>query len=104
MASQNKHLSGRVHKRQVDQLDRISREEKIDRSTALRKVLDIGLEQYNKQKAVEEYRKGRVSIGRAAEIAGVSIAEFYKILEDEDVPLRIDMAGIRQSVESDIRK
>ncbi len=62
------------------------------------------MEQYNKQKAVEEYRKGKVSIGRAAEIADVSIAEFYKILEDEDVSLRIDMAGIKQSVESDIRK
>ena len=73
MASQNKHLTGRVNKRQIEQLDRISKEEKIDRSSALRKVLDIGLEQYNKQRAVEEYRKGKVSIGGATEIASVSI-------------------------------
>ena len=81
--------------------ERISNEEKIDRSSALRKVLDIGLAEYNKRKAVEKYRNGKVSIGRAAELAGVSIAEFYKILEEENVPIRIDLAGIKQAIEED---
>jgi len=104
MHSENKHLTGRVNKHQIDQLERISREEKIDRSAVLRKVLDIGLGEYNKRKAVEEYRKGKVSVGKAAELAGISIAEFYKILEDEDVPIRIDIKGTEESLESDFGK
>lgn len=104
MGSENKHLSGRVNRRQIEQLERISREEKTDRSSALRKVLDLGLDEYNRRKGLENYRKGKVSIGKAAELAGVSIAEFYKMLEDEDIPIRIDIKGIKQSLESDFGK
>ncbi|MHB1907812.1 MAG: UPF0175 family protein [Nitrososphaerales archaeon] len=53
---------------------------------------------------MEAYRKGKVSVGRAAELAGVSIAEFYKILEEENTPVRIDMKGIEESLESDFGK
>ena len=66
MQSETRHITGRVKKRQVEELDKISEEENIDRSSALRKVLDIGLAEYLKRKAVEEYRKGKVSIGRAS--------------------------------------
>jgi len=104
MSSRNRHLTGRVSKSQLDQLERISKEEGTDRSSVLRKVLDIGLDEYNKRKAVEEYRKGKVSVGRAAEIAGISIAEFYRILENEDIPIKVDIAGIRLSLESDFGK
>ena len=101
MTSDNRHLTGRVNKRQVEQLERISREEKTDRSSVLRRILDLGLDEYNRRKAVESYRRGKVSIGRASELAGVSMSEFYKILEDEDVPIRIDIKAIEQSLESD---
>ena len=57
MQSENRHLTGRVSKSQIDRLDRISMEEKIDRSSVLRKVLDIGLDEYTKQKAIEGYQK-----------------------------------------------
>jgi len=102
--SENRHLTGRVNKRQIEQLDKISQEEKIDRSSALRKVLDIGLNEYNKQKALDDYRKGRISIGKAASLAKVSMAEFYKILESENIPVRIDIRGIEEAIQSDFPK
>jgi len=102
--SENKHLTGRVSKSQIDKLERISKEEKIDRSSVLRKVLDIGLDEYDRRKAVEEYRRDKLSVGKAAELAGISIAEFYKILENEDIPIRIDVKGIKLSLESDFGK
>lgn len=104
MASENVHLTGRVSRRQIKQLERISKEEKTDRSSALRKVLDLGLDEYNRQNALESYRRGKASIGKASELAGVSIAEFYKILEEENIPLRIDINGIKESLEKDFGK
>jgi predicted HTH domain antitoxin len=102
--SENRHLTGRVSKSHIEKLERISKEEKIDRSSVLRKVLDIGLDEYDRRKAVEEYRRGKLSVGKAAELAGISIAEFYKILENEDIPIRIDIKGIKLSLESDFGK
>ncbi|MCL4435476.1 MAG: UPF0175 family protein [Thaumarchaeota archaeon] len=97
--SETKHLTGRINRKQLEQLDEISKEEKIDRSAALRKILEIGIGEYLKRKAVDDYRRGRVSIGKAAEIANVSIAEFYKILKDEDVPVKIDVSTLKDSLE-----
>ena len=104
MHTETKHITGRVSKRQVEELEKISREENIDRSSALRRVLDVGIAEYLKRKAVEEYRRGKLSLGRAAEESKVSIAELYKILEDEDIPIRIDMKNLRESVKHDFRE
>jgi len=98
MTSEVKHLTGRVLRRQIEALERISAEEKVDRSAALRKVLDIGLQEYMKRKTVEDYRRGRVSIGKAAEDTGTSIAEFYKILADEGVPIKVDAEAIKDAL------
>jgi len=99
--SEVKHLTGRVLQRQIEVLERISREEKIDRSAALRKVLDIGLQEYMKRRAVDDYRKGRISIGKAAEDSNVSIAEFYKILIDEGVPVQVNTDTIKEALKED---
>jgi len=101
MGSGVQHLTGRVHRRQIEILDQISREENIDRSAALRKVLDIGLQEYMKRKAVEDYRRGRLSIGRAAEDAGMSIAEFYNVLGQEGVSIRLDTAAVKEALKED---
>lgn len=101
MDSEVKHLTGRVHRKQIEALDKISREEKIDRSAALRKILDIGLHEYMKRKAVEDYRRGKLSVGKAAEETGVSIAEFYKILSDEGVPIKVDTEAIKEALRED---
>ena len=102
MPSEIKHLTGRVNRRQIEVLDKISKEEQIDRSAALRKILDIGLQEYMKRKAVENYRRGKISIGKASEEAGLSIAEFYKILSDEGVPIKIDTAAIKEALKEDL--
>lgn len=102
MVSEIKHLTSRVHRKQIEVLDKISKEEKIDRSAALRKVLDIGLKEYMKRKAVDDYRTGKISIGKAAEEADTSIAEFYKILSDEGIPIRIDAAALKDYLKEDL--
>lgn len=96
-----RHLTGRVNREQVEILDKISREEKIERSATLRKILDIGIKEYMKRKAAEKYRRGLQSIGKAAQEAGISIAEFYKILEDEGIPVKIDTKAIEEAVKTD---
>lgn len=101
--SEVKHLTGRVRRKQIEVLDRISKEEKIDRSAALRKVLDIGLHEYMKRKAIEDYRRGKISIGKAAEETDISIAEFYQLLSDEGVPVRVDITVIKEALKEDFR-
>lgn len=95
------HISGRITKEQFKILDKIAELERTDRSAALRKIVDIGSKEYFKKKAVEMYRKGEISIGKASEIARVSPWEMYEILEREGISIKIDRRAIEERFAED---
>ena len=95
------HISGRITKAQFKILDKIAELERADRSTVLRKIIDIGSKEYFKKRAVEGYRRGEISIGRAAEMAGVSIWEMYEILDREGITIKIDRRAIEERFAED---
>jgi hypothetical protein len=95
------HISGRITKDQFKILDKIAELERVDRSTALRKIIDIGSMEYFRKKAAEMYRRGEISIGKAAEIAGVSLWEMYDILDREGITLKIDRKAIEERFAED---
>ncbi len=57
-----------------------TKEEKIDKSTAMKQFLIMGIREYKKKKAVELYRDGKVSLSEAAKIAAISIYEMIDLL------------------------
>ncbi|MFH1106641.1 MAG: UPF0175 family protein [Candidatus Micrarchaeota archaeon] len=67
------------------ELRRLSREEGSDRSALLRELIDLGLQEKRVEKAVGRYRNARVSAGRAAQEAGVSLWRWLEILEERGV-------------------
>lgn len=62
-------------------LERAAQEESLDRGTMIRKLLIRGLTQRRLDRAMEQYQLGEISIGRAAEEAGVS---HYDIMEEAE--------------------
>ncbi|MBP1912569.1 UPF0175 family protein [Thermococcus stetteri] len=50
--------------------------------------------------AVELYREGVVSLGKAAEIAGVSKAEMMEILASKGVPLSYTEEDLQEDIET----
>lgn len=53
-----------------------SKEEHIDKSTAIRQLLYEGTEDY----VLELYQDGRISIGRVAKILGKSIYDVHRVI------------------------
>ena len=66
----------RLPKKTLEYLKEVEEEEGLDRSTAARKMLGLGLQEYRKEKALQKYAAGKISISEAAELAGTSIWEF----------------------------
>ena len=64
-------------------LDEISRNEGIDRSTLIRKLIRKGYQEYLKEKAAERYTRGEITMSRAAEEAGITIWEMEKFLVEK---------------------
>ena len=50
--------------------------------------------------AVELYKDGRVSLGKAAEIAGVSKGEMFEILASKKIPLRYGMDDLKEDLKT----
>ncbi len=79
-------ISTRIYKTQLEEVKKLARKRGIDRSDAIRKLIDEGLKVERIQEAVTLARGNKVTVWRAAEIAGVSYREMLRILRSENVP------------------
>ena len=79
-------ISARIPQEDAAIIDEVALEERTDRTTALKKILLLGAKRYKLERAVRCYQKGAASIGRAAEIAGMSIWEMQDELASRGIP------------------
>ena len=80
-----RHVTARVPEDLYEALEEVREAERLDRSTAIARLLERGLEEWRVDTAVGRYRDGDASLGRAAEIADVTIWQFLDILEARGV-------------------
>ncbi len=59
-------------------------EECLDRSTAVRKLLSEGLEAWRRDRTLERFADGEITLIRATELADLSLWEFARLVEDAD--------------------
>ena len=89
-----KTMSIRMDRENYEFLNAISREEGSDLSKAVRDLVTRG----RVLLAVEKYRKGEASLGKAAEVAGVPVGQMMTLLEEFGIRARIDQEDYRQSL------
>jgi predicted HTH domain antitoxin len=91
-----KTMSIRMDRENYEFLNAISREERSDLSKAVRDLVTRG----RVLLAVEKYRKGEASLGKAAEVAGLSVGQMMTLLGEFGVRAKIDQEDYRQSLEN----
>jgi len=90
-------LTVRLERELVKKIEEEAREEKTDKSTVTRKLIALGIEQTRKARALEEYRKGRCTIWKASEKAGVPLREMIDTLRRERIPLHLSPEDVEQA-------
>jgi TDG/mug DNA glycosylase family protein len=75
-------------------LERAAREESLDRGTMIRKLLIRGLSRRRLDRAMEQYQLREISIGRAAEEAGVSHYDIMEEAERRGIAYPLDLAEV----------
>lgn len=78
--------------------------ENIGKSAVIRKILEIGINEELKNRALELYRDNRVSLAKAAEIADISVREMMALVKEKDIPLHIGIDEIREDFEAAIAR
>lgn len=80
-----KHVTARVPEDVYEAIETIREDEQTDRSTAIKRLLERGIEDWQLETAVRRYQEGTVSLGRAAEIADVSLWRLMDVLDERGV-------------------
>ncbi len=91
-------VAARIPKELNRLITQISTEEKVDRSTIVRKLLDIGAREWRVQTALDKYQQGNVTLPRAASIAGLTIYEMIDLLEERRISYRYDISDLEEHV------
>jgi len=78
-------------KKEAEELAKLERRDKSDE---YREIFATGIAERRKQVALQAYSKGEVSMGKAAEIAGISIWDFLDLMKERGVYLNLTAQDI----------
>lgn len=81
-------------------IDLLASEFHLDKAAVVNDLIDIGSQQKLIDFALDKYTKKKVSLGKAAEIAGISIREMLDILNEKEIPLHISKKSILSDFEA----
>jgi predicted HTH domain antitoxin len=94
-----KTMSIRMDRENFEFLNELTKEQRSDLSKAVRDMVTRGRVLF----AMERYKKGEASLGRAAELAGVPVGQMMTLLTEFGVQSRIEDEDYRQGLAA-IRK
>lgn len=75
-------------------LDRVAREEALDRGTAIRRLLETSIRRWEVERALSGYQHGELSLGRAAEEAGLTQWELIEAARASGTAYPLDAAEV----------
>jgi predicted HTH domain antitoxin len=79
-------VSVRLSGESLREVDRLAERLKTDRSEVLRRLIDRGLRETRIDEGLDRLRKGKASMGRAAEEAGVTLYEMLELVRRHQIP------------------
>jgi len=81
----SKPLGARVPEEIEQHLAEFMRLEGVDKSTAVRKILERGISEWRRERALKLLGEGKVTFARAAELADISLWELVELVRERKV-------------------
>lgn len=91
-------VSARLSESEVALIQSLAELEGCDRGTLIKTLLRSGLEHLRRDRAVAAYRGEKVTLSRAAELAGLGPWDFLALMESEKLELHYDLAEFRDDL------
>ncbi len=64
----------------------VMREEGVDKTTAVRMLIEIGHKKWKLQQSLRFLQEGKLSVWKAAEMSGMNLWDFLNVLRKENIP------------------
>lgn len=93
-------ITTRVSDEIAQELNFFTRVEHEDTSTLVRKLLATALEEKRLAYALEKYKAGNITLGKAAEIAHTSLREMLLIASKEGIPFQYSLKNLEEDLKA----
>ena len=93
-------ISTRMDQGSLRYVEKISKNFNIDKSTALRKLLQRGIKEDRKASAIELYHRGEISLEGAAKFADLYIGEFLELLRERGIELNVGLEDYQEGLKN----
>lgn len=78
-------ISARVPDELEAELEEYLDEKNLDRSTAVRKLLSEGLDEWRREQALDQFASGSITFSKAAELVEMSVWDFAQLANNRDI-------------------
>ena len=78
-------VSARIPENVLKELETFMKEESLEKSASIRKLLSEGLQHWKEQQALKFLEEGKVSFLKAAEMSGISVWELADIIREKGI-------------------
>ncbi len=92
-------ISMRLDKHTLKEVEFLMKEYKTDKSEVMRRLLDRGLKQAKLEKVLELLRQHKISIGKAAKLAGVTIYEMIELCRKHEIHVGYTKDDLKHDLE-----
>ena len=93
-------LSLRMDVDEVRSLDQAAAQDGLDRASLLKRLLRRGYADYRCEVACAAYRRGEVSLSRAAEMAGIGLYDLLSRFPADNLQLNLTAEDLRRELAS----
>ncbi len=78
-------VSARIPEDVFKELEAFMREESLEKSASIRKLLAEGLQHWKEERALRSLEEGKASFLKAAEMAGLSVWDFADLVREKGI-------------------
>ena len=78
----------RISEEELAKLQKLAKLLSKDKADLMREALSLGLAEIKLRMVIEVYQKGKYSAGRAAEVLGLTLFEFYLELKRRNITVK----------------
>ena len=91
-------VTTRLGSESLEYVKKISRMFNLDKSTAFRDILQKGIQEDKKEKALDLYIKGKFSLEQAARFADMYIGDFYDLMRQKGIESNLTLEDFNESL------
>ena len=92
-------LSTRLAKEEARKIDELAANLGLDRGALLKQLIRKGLKEIQTERALDGYRRGTITLSKAAEIAELTLRDILLRLPEESVELNYDVRELLRDLE-----